>query len=120
MSNDIVFRQATAQDAEDFYGRRPLFSFKGYTAEYHGDVVGLGGIYYQNDLPVAFTDMAAPMRRDKRACARACRLLTEHFDELGHPVYAVPEPTSVKLLAKLGFRPTGRITTLGELLVRTR
>lgn len=119
MPSDITFRPATAEDAEAFYGQRPLFSFKGYAADYHGDVVGLGGIYYHGGTPVAFTDMAAPMRRDKRACARACRMLTEYFDELGHPVYAVPEPASAALLRKLGFRPLGRTTALGELHVRT-
>jgi hypothetical protein len=119
MLNDITFRPATSEDAELFYGRAPRFSFKGFVAEYHGDVVGLGGIYYHGDLPVAFTDMAAPMRRDRKACARACRLLTQYFDATGHPVYAVPAPTSAKLLAKLGFRQTGRNTPIGELLMRT-
>lgn len=122
MSSDVTIRPATQKDAVQFYdGRRPPFSFRGYVAEKDGVVIGVGGVYYQDGIPVAFSDMKPAMRRHKKVMAKACRILLSLFDQIGGPVYAVAcstEPTAPYLLAKLGFRPTGVFGPQGETLVR--
>lgn len=119
--SEPTFRRATAQDALVFYGKTPPMSFRGFVAELDGEVIGIGGIYYNEGVPVAFTDLGEPMRKHKKAIAKACRMLTRFFDQTGGKVYAVAcpkEPTAPYLLAKLGFKPTGLFGPLGETLVR--
>lgn len=121
MSNDITFRRATAADALAYYGMPAPFSFRGYVAELSGELVGIGGVYYQNNTPIAFSEMRPTMRPHKKAIAKGCRMLEQFFDKIGGSVYAVAcptEPTAPRLLAKLGFRPTGLFGPRGETLVR--
>jgi len=121
MSSSVTFRHATTADAKAYYGISAPFSFRGYVAELEGELVGIGGIYYQAGVPVAFSEMRPAMRAHRKAIAKACRMLTQFFNQLGGPVYAVAcptEPTAPYLLAKLGFKPTGVFGDRGETLVR--
>ncbi len=122
MSNDITFRRATAADALAYYGKPAPFSFRGYVAELSGELVGIGGVYYQDGVPIAFSEMRPAMRPHRKAIAKACRMLTQFLDQIGGSVYAVAcpaEPTAPRLLAKLGFKPTGVFGPMGETLVRS-
>ena len=119
--SEPAFRKATAADALAFYGEPAKMSFRGFVAELDGEVVGIGGVYYDNGVPIAFSETRPPMRKHKKAMAKACRILTRFFDQLGGRVYAVAcstEPTAPYLLAKLGFKPTGLFGPHGETLVR--
>ena len=114
------FKQATAQDAYDFYGGTPPFSFKGVAAIKDGKVVGLGGIYREGNYLVAFTDMKDEMRESKKDVAKGCRMIHNLIIKEKRAVYAVAnndEPTAAALLVKLGFVPTGRDTEKGEILI---
>jgi len=119
--SEITFRTATAADAMAYYGGPPPYSFKGFVAELDGETVGIGGVGYQNNMPIAFSEFKETMRPHKKAIAKACRMLTKFFDELRVPVYAVAcdtEPTAGYLLAKLGFKPIGLYGPAGETLMR--
>lgn len=119
--SEPTFRVARPEDAVAYYGTQAKMSFRGYVAELDGEVVGIGGVYYANGAPIAFSEMREPMRKHKRAIAKACRMLTQLFDKIGGNVYAVAcptEPTAPRLLAKLGFVPTGLFGAQGETLVR--
>jgi hypothetical protein len=121
MSSNIVIRPATEKDARQYYAGRPMFSFRGYAAEMDGEIVGLCGIYYQDGIPIAFSDIRDALRPRKKTLAKACRMLQRLIDKVGRPVYAVAcgtEPTAPYLLAKLGFKPTGVFGPEGETLVR--
>ncbi len=121
MSSKATLRRATAADAEAYYGASPLFSFRGFVAEVDGELAGIFGVYYQDGLPVAFSEMRDAMRPHKKAIAKACRMLMQFLNQLGGPVYAFAsptEPTSGYLLAKLGFKPTGEMGPYGDVLVR--
>lgn len=96
-------------------------SLRGYVAELGGELVGLGGLYYENGIPVAFSYIRDALRRRKKDVVKGCRILLAMVNAQKGPVYAVAdpeEPTSAALLAKLGWEPTGRICPLGDLLVR--
>lgn len=116
----IEFRRATAQDAEEFYGRPPLASFRGYAAVEDGKVIGVGGVYYDEfRRPVVFSEMKPEMEKHTKAKAKAVRMLVKFAEEKHRILFAVADaryPTSGYLLAKLGFKPTGEMTTMGELL----
>ena len=71
-------------------------------------------------MPIAFSQMKDELRPHKKARARAARLLQQMVREFGRPVYAVAdrnEPTSQKLLEKLGFKPLGREHQDGPMMV---
>lgn len=119
--SEPTIRPATAADAVAYYGKTPGMSFRGYVAELDGEIVGIGGVYYDNGMPIAFSEMKPPMRSHKKAMAKAVRMFERLFDSLGTKVYAVAcatEPTAPYLLAKLGFKPTGVFGKHGETLVR--
>lgn len=119
--SEPTFRPATAADAVAYFGGPPKLSFRGFVAELDGEIIGIGGVYYDNGVPIAFSEMREPMRRYRKARAKACRILTRFFDQLGGKVYAVAcptEPTAAALLAKLGFVPIGLFGPHGETLVR--
>ena len=62
-----------------------------------------------------------PAAIDKKTRAKACRLLTNFYDALAHPVYATADErygTAPGLLAKLGFTPSGVSVGGRNVLVR--
>jgi len=116
-----TFVPITQKLAEAYFEGRPPFGFKGYAAVLEDEVVGVGGVFRWEGLPIAFSQMKDGMRPYKKARAKAARLMDRFISDMGIAVYATVdpnEPTSPGLLAKLGFVPTGEITEHGELLVR--
>lgn len=118
---EIEFVDATPALVEAYYGKPAPFTFRGHVALLDGKPVGVGGVYYDDGNPVAFSDMGEEMRARKRDIVRAIRLLKRQFDASKAALYAVAsreEATSQSLLARLGFQPTGRMTEHGPLMVR--
>lgn len=121
MRNDVVFRPATAADAEAYYGKPPPCSFRGIVAIKDGEVAGIGGVYYDGPLRIAFSEFKDSLRSDRRALVKGTRMLMQIVDTIKGPVYAVAnkdEPTAANLLARLGWVPTGVQGPHGETLVR--
>jgi hypothetical protein len=121
MPSEVIFRRATQADAERFYSGPPRMSLRGWVAEKNGEIVGIGGVYYANGVPIAFSEITDAFRENKKDVAKGCRILMELISKTRGPVYAVAnpdEPTAARLLARLGWEPTGRDSELGEWLVR--
>lgn len=121
MPSEIEFVPATQKLAEQYFGGVPPYGFRGHVAVMDGKPVGIGGLFVWDGIPIVFTQLKDEMRPHKKACARAVRVMVEFMDSLKMPVYATAdkmEVTSEKLLAKLGFVPTGIETEHGELLMR--
>lgn len=121
MINDVVFREATLEDAVKFYGDYPPSRFRGFVVEKDNDLLAIIGVYYVKGYPVAFSDLSDSVRAHRKIIAKGVRFMCEYLDSLKFPVYALAsqcEKTAPYLLAKCGFKPTGTITELGEYLVR--
>ena len=119
---EVTFTEATSDLVRAYYGGPAPFTFRGYVALLDGKPIGVGGIYYDNDRPVAFSDMAPEMRARKRDVARAIRVLKSQFDACKATLFVIAnksEPTAPRLLAKLGFEETGTETEHGPVLVRS-
>lgn len=118
----IEFREASLADARAYWGRDPEITFRGLVAEdERGDLVGIGGTYWCEGRLILFSEMKPGMRKYRKARARAVRMLLDFAERQSPVCYAVADPnesTSEKLLAKVGFVPTGIQTEAGELLVR--
>ncbi len=113
------FRTATQEDALEFFGELPPFSFKGIVAVEDGKVIGIGGISRTGGVLTAFSDMKPEMRKYKREMVMTCRMIVAMIKQQDRPVYAVAnnsEPTSLSLLVRLGFKPAGKITEDGEVM----
>lgn len=106
----------------EWFGVAPSWTIRGYAAVAdNGKVLGVAGVRFTGQVHVAFSEWGVELRRNKRACARACRMLQAMFDTLSHPVYAVAdanEPRAQRLLVTLGFKPTGIFGDAGETMVR--
>lgn len=121
MPSNVIFRRCTDTDAKAFYGGPPMMSLRGWVAEKDGVIVGIGGVYYNKGVPIAFSEITDAFRESKKDVAKGCRILMELISKTRGPVYAVAnpnEPTAARLLARLGWEPTGRMTEIGEMLVR--
>lgn len=123
MTNNVTIRKAKAADVISFYGGYPPYRLVGFVAEKEGKIIGVGGIAYPQGyvVPVLFSDALPEMYANKKTCAKAVRLLMNFMDTLSCPVYAFASleiKTAPYLLAKIGFIPTGEITTMGERLIR--
>jgi len=118
----VEFRSATAKDVELFYEKQPIKTMRGYVAVLDGNPIGIGGVYYDGKMIVAFSEMKVEMRGRKRDIARGIRLLTAMYDKIGTVIaVACPtEKTAPKLLEKLGFVPSGQSGPFGDILVRGR
>lgn len=122
MRSEVTFRPATAADSEAYYGRPPLCSFRGYVAVKDGEVAGIGGVYYDGAVRIAFSEFKETLRSDRRALVKGTRILMQFIDTIKGPVYAVAsehEPTAADLLRRLGWKPTGIHGPHGETLVRS-
>ncbi len=121
MPSNVTYRPATAADAAAYYGRSPGLTFRGYVAVKGDEVLGICGVNYTHGMRVAFSEFKEALRSDRRALAKGVRMTMRIVNQIKGPVYAVAddeEPTSTKLLAKLGWVPTGVHGPHGETLVR--
>jgi hypothetical protein len=111
-NDDIVIRPATEQDAIDYWGCTPKSSFTGYVADLDGRIIGIGGVFYDGGVPVAFSEMKPEMRLHRKSVARGVRVLEKLFNRHGMVFSFVnqDEPTALNLQTKLGFVPT--VTTI--------
>lgn len=119
MQPEIV--QATPELIGAYYGKKPPHSLRGYVALLDGRPVGVAGIYYEDNRPVAFSDMLPELRAYRRVLVRGVRLVEQMMDRTALPVSAVineGEPTAPDLLKRLGFVPAGEIPA-GKLMVRS-
>ena len=111
--------EATMEDCISFWGKPPVCSFKGIVAKRDGKVIGIGGLFFDGTMPIAWTEHSAEMTKRERAVA--ARIMASYLDDFGKPVYAFAQPdipTSHALLMKLGFEKTGVVREHGELLRR--
>ena len=116
----INFRTATTKDALDFYGKKPPNSFKGIVAVKDEKIIGIGGLFYMKTNVVVFSDIKPEMRSHKKAIVKGLKIIMNMVKDSNRAVYAIAcpdEPTSKKLLNKLGFTPTGQKNEIGETLV---
>lgn len=120
-SNDVEFRRASATDVAAFYDGPPPARMHAIVA-FRGDTpLMIGGVFYAHGVPVVFSTLKPEARKSKKLIAKGIRILMDFWDEFNMPLYAIAnpsEPTAPYLLCKLGFKPTGVMTSQGEYLRR--
>lgn len=109
MRTTLEIVPATLELVQQFRGRPPPFTFKGHVGLLDGKVVGLGGIFFRDGVPVIFAEFDPGLPRRHRA--RAFRFLEEEFDKWTGMLFAVCDSgfaSAPGLLDRLGFRPTAQ------------
>jgi hypothetical protein len=99
-------RRATREEVEAFYGRSVLWTMDAYVAVLNGQTIAAGGVYYENGYAVAFCDFRPEMRHYRKTIVEGARLFLELFSDRLVTARAEPgEPTALRFLERLGFKP---------------
>lgn len=117
----ITIEPATKEHAKEFYGDKPTKSFKGYVALLDGKVVGIGGLSFENETMMLFSDMKEEFRPFKDDIWKSIGILGKMVKKTNYPIVAIAsnkEKASEKLLTKLGFEPSGHSTPDGKVFWR--
>ena len=118
--SDIIIKYATQDHAKEFYGENRK-TFKGYAALLNGNVVGIGGLCFEKDKMVLFSDMKKEMRPYKKTIVKCIKILGKMVEQTKYPVVAIAdknEKMSERILIKLGFEPSGETVPLGKVFWR--
>lgn len=97
---------ATSALLERFYSRTSPFTLRGHVVLKDGEPVALGGIYFDNEKAIAFSDIK-PDRMTKREIAQGFRFLERQFARWPGPLFAICNPAypnARRLLQRLGFQ----------------
>ena len=108
MPSKATIRPATRADVEAYWQRPVPGTLRAVVAELDGKPVGIGGVYYEGGVRLAFSEYKDELRNDKRTKARGVKMIMEILNSIKGPVYAAvcpDEPTAPSLLARLGFKP---------------
>lgn len=104
---------ATQALVEEFYGKVPMFSMRGFIVMFEEKPIGIVGIYTFQEKIIAFSQMKDEMRPLKKEIVRVIKSFMQFLSEMNVPVYAIAsqqEPTSLELLPKLGFAYLGEFS----------
>lgn len=97
---------ATAALLERFYGFVPKRSQRAMVAVKDERVIGVAGVYTDDERLVMFTDLTDELRHDKRTMVRGIREVMKLATRRDLPVYAWADPEiegSERLLDHVGF-----------------
>ena len=97
---------ATYELLERFYGAAPTRSQRAVVAVKGDEVIGIAGIYTDDERSVMFSDLTDELRQDKRSVIRGVRAVMKLALRRALPVYAWADPEidgSDRLLVHMGF-----------------
>ena len=117
----IKIEVATIDHAKEFYGKLPKSNFKGYAALLNKKVVGIGGLSFEKDAVLLFSDMKDEMRPFKKDIWKGIGILGDLVKKTNYPIVAIAsnkEKNSEWLLTELGFKPNGQSTPDGNVFWR--
>ena len=110
----MIIKYATKKHAKEFYGEDWTQSFKGIVALINGKPIGMGGIRFDGEKGILFSDTTSEGRKHKKQTVKCIRVLKKMVEETNYPVCAIAskdEPLSEKILVKLGFKFSGGIVS---------
>jgi hypothetical protein len=105
-------RPATRADVEKFLGTAQPFSCRAVAVEKDGVCVGVGGVYWDNGVYIAFSHIEACLRSDKRTILKACKQVMKIIKDMGICVQAIPDPdeqSSEAFISHFGFQKQGEV-----------
>ena len=109
----MIVVPATAELLHRFYGEAPKRSQRAVVALDGERVVGVAGVYVDDERWVMFSDLTEELRKDKRTIIKGIRAVMKMTQGRDLPVHALADPEiegSEVLLEHMGFRPiTDRI-----------
>lgn len=106
----ITIEPATMAYAKEFYGDQCNKSFRGYVALLGGKVIGVGGLSFENETMMLFSDIKEELRPFKRDIVRGFHILERMVAKTNYPIVAVAdkkEKLSERILTRIGFTPSG-------------
>ncbi len=98
-------RPARASDFQKFYGKNAPHTARAWVAERDGEILGIGGVYFDRGKATAFSEFSPEMSKRDRVVG--ARKIMEIVRGIEGPVYALPGEykSAPVVLRKLGFEP---------------
>ncbi len=99
----ITIRAAMQKDIESFYGKMPLLTMQGFVAEHAGEIIGIGGIYWNEGKKVLFSEIKPEGKKLKKTMVRVAKRIVAELN----PRYALADKHTKgaeALLEHLGFK----------------
>jgi len=97
------FRPATREDVVQFYGEGFSPSFRASVVEVDGRVLGIGGLYYKNEMAVAFAKYDDELAKYPLARARGAKEIMRIIGKRSCMAKVDSKPESAEVLGKLGW-----------------
>lgn len=106
MTSEMAIVPATPELVRQFAGKTPPLTFRGHVAMVGDRVLGLGGIYYQDGVPVIFSEFKEGLGiKDRARCFRFIEQVAAKWKGQLHAICDISHPGSPGLLRRLGFSP---------------
>lgn len=102
-----IIREATEADFRQFYGKIP-WTFRAYVVEIDGQIMGIGGVYYDGESIIAFSSIRPELKRHKVTILKGARKVMGLVN--GRACLAIASKDhagSERLLEHLGFERVG-------------
>ena len=84
----VEYRIATAQDATDFYGKVPAYSFRGLAFFVDGKIAGIAGYKIDSGRFVIFSDIAEGVTVNKQTIFRCAKIVMDFVSGKKCPMIA--------------------------------
>ena len=100
----MIFRPVSRKDIASFYKDVP-FSINGIAAERDGELVGIGGLYYEKGRCFVFSAFCDSLT--KREIVKGASAIMKLAEKVRGPLYATAEggEKAERTLAHFGFAP---------------
>jgi hypothetical protein len=106
----VEVRYSTAEDAVEFWGALPKFSFIGVTLRVDGEILALGGFTYEKTCLKAFCELRPGAESYPKAIVKGSRMVMRKAAAKGLLLHAVRDDqieSSERYLRRFGFVPVG-------------
>lgn len=110
--SSVKIKPATREDLISFYGEQLNRTVYAYVGERDGEVLGLGGYYFDKDSIVMFSDIKPEGRDKKKSIVKIIKIIMKAARKHRLPIVAVPDDdyeSSCQLLKRLGFENFGEV-----------
>lgn len=89
----IVIRPSTRQDVIKLYGKASQWSVRALTVDLDGEPVGIGGVYFNGDMYVIFSEITEPLRPYRKTIMKVAKMVMAQVKERGITAIAIASPT---------------------------
>lgn len=119
--SEVKIEPAKPEHIVEFYGAPHKRRIRGYVAILEGQVVGVGGLSFERESVLLFSDIKDALRPFKKDIVKGLLILLSLIEKAKFPIFAIAnkqEKMAERLLSRLGFIESGHSTDNGKIFWR--